>query len=456
MLVGSYYCFDIPAALKTQIDDFMGDPAEYETYFSLLYTLYSVPNVILPFFAGYFVDKVGVRLSMLIFASLVGAGQVIFSFGLLLESWPVMFLGRFVFGLGGENLVVANSALLADWFKGQELAFAFGINLSIARLGSVFNNLLSPALTNSLGLVFACWFGAFLCGLSILCVVVTIPIDKAFDIKLEKLRKPLLENMEQDSDTSLNHASTYKHNTMISIDESRETSNDNPLWKNASFTSHTQETSSVPINDHPQSCYQSCLTSSRQFAKETISLPHIFWVLVILCVVVYGCVLPFNNIESSLLLERDYFKSPPSDCALTYSGLCQSDTNPPNSYCPSSKWYQPPLPYNVTLSDGSKYPGQVQYDDVDCTEDVWSDGCTIEFCNRLSTSESQAAVIMSIPYIISAVMSPILGFAVDKVGLRAIIASIAPMLLVVVHSLLGLTKVSPVGPLVGQGLAYTG
>lgn len=97
-LVGSYYCFDIPAALKTQIDDYMGDPSEYETYFGLLYTLYAVPNVILPFFGGYFVDKIGVRLSMLIFASLVALGQVIFSFGLLLESWPVMFTGRFVFG----------------------------------------------------------------------------------------------------------------------------------------------------------------------------------------------------------------------------------------------------------------------------------------------------------------------------------------------------------------------
>ena len=46
MLIGSYYCFDIPAALKTQIDDYMGDPSDYEFKFSLLYTLYAAPNVI--------------------------------------------------------------------------------------------------------------------------------------------------------------------------------------------------------------------------------------------------------------------------------------------------------------------------------------------------------------------------------------------------------------------------
>lgn len=45
MLVGSYYCFDIPAALKTQLDDYMGDPSDYELKFGLLYTLYAAPNV---------------------------------------------------------------------------------------------------------------------------------------------------------------------------------------------------------------------------------------------------------------------------------------------------------------------------------------------------------------------------------------------------------------------------
>jgi MFS family permease len=113
MLIGSYYCFDIPASCKTQLDDFMGDPKEYETYFSLFYTLYSTPNTILPFFGGYFVDMFGVRTCLLVFTSLIMLGQIIFAFGLSIKSWPILFLGRLVFGLGGESLIVANSALLA-------------------------------------------------------------------------------------------------------------------------------------------------------------------------------------------------------------------------------------------------------------------------------------------------------------------------------------------------------
>jgi MFS family permease len=50
----------------------------------------------------------------------------------------VFLMGRVIFGLGGESMSVAQSAFVSIWFKGKELAFAFGVNISIARLGSVF------------------------------------------------------------------------------------------------------------------------------------------------------------------------------------------------------------------------------------------------------------------------------------------------------------------------------
>jgi MFS family permease len=49
--------------------------------------------------------------------------KVIFCFGISIKSWPVMFIGRLVFGFGGESFTVANSALLADWFKGFSYIF---------------------------------------------------------------------------------------------------------------------------------------------------------------------------------------------------------------------------------------------------------------------------------------------------------------------------------------------
>jgi MFS family permease len=79
------------------IDDFQ---------YSWLYSIYSLPNVILPLFGGYLIDYVGIRVSILLFSVLLAAGQAIFAFGCDLGSFYIALLGRFVFGLGGESLNV--------------------------------------------------------------------------------------------------------------------------------------------------------------------------------------------------------------------------------------------------------------------------------------------------------------------------------------------------------------
>lgn len=406
MMIGNYYCYDNPAALKSQIDDYMGNPGDYETMFSLLYTVYSIPNIFLPFFGGYFVDKLGVRICLLVFTSFIAAGQVIFAFGLSIKSWPVMFIGRVVFGFGGESLSVGNSAILADWFAGKELAFAFGLNLSIARLGSVINNLVSPALASSISVVFALWFGAILCGGAVFCVLLMTPIDKKMDDILAKQKIA-----DDDMSKSL-------------------------LGDNSGLSSAAPEATEPPPK-----------------FSDALKFKLPFWVLVVSCVVVYGCVLPFNNIASTLLLERDFFKEPPSKCTLEIENQCQSSTNQP-IHCPSSDYYQPPLPKNLTYDN--HYYKKLTGDDIDCTDSTWKNGCTEEYCNRLDDGIVEATTVMSIPYIISACLSPVLGGFIDRFGGRAIIATIAPLCLVIVHTLLGYSKVTPVAPLVGQGLAYSG
>jgi MFS family permease len=60
------------------------------------------------------------------------------------DTLAVMAAGRLVFGLGAESLIVAVTTAIAKWFKGKELSFAFGMNLTIARLGS-FAALNSPS-----------------------------------------------------------------------------------------------------------------------------------------------------------------------------------------------------------------------------------------------------------------------------------------------------------------------
>jgi len=42
-----------------------------------------------------------------------------------------MATGRLIFGLGAESMIVAITTILARWFKGKELSFAFGLNLRL-------------------------------------------------------------------------------------------------------------------------------------------------------------------------------------------------------------------------------------------------------------------------------------------------------------------------------------
>jgi len=59
VMTGSYYAYDIPSALHQQLQDYMPQSPHFETQFNLLYTVYSIPNVILPLFGGNIVDRCG-------------------------------------------------------------------------------------------------------------------------------------------------------------------------------------------------------------------------------------------------------------------------------------------------------------------------------------------------------------------------------------------------------------
>ena len=50
--------------------------------FNLMYSVYSWPNTILPFFGGYISDVLGVKLMGVVFISLITLGQFIVSIGI--------------------------------------------------------------------------------------------------------------------------------------------------------------------------------------------------------------------------------------------------------------------------------------------------------------------------------------------------------------------------------------
>jgi MFS family permease len=71
--------------------------------FNLLYSVYSFPNIILPFFGGYLVDFIGVRFGIILFSTLICLGQAVFAFSASIKNYPLALVGRIIFGLGGES-----------------------------------------------------------------------------------------------------------------------------------------------------------------------------------------------------------------------------------------------------------------------------------------------------------------------------------------------------------------
>jgi MFS family permease len=176
-MFGSYYAYDALSPLADVLKLQLGFSDEN---IGFLQAIYSFPNIFTVVIGGFIIDRVGLRKSLMIFGVLCLIGPAITaSSGLL---W-IMATGRLIFGMGAESLNVAVTAALARWFKGKELSFAFGINLTICRLGT-FAALNSTTWARA---AYANWRWPFLIalGFSVFCVIGCI-IYWIMEVKAER------------------------------------------------------------------------------------------------------------------------------------------------------------------------------------------------------------------------------------------------------------------------------
>lgn len=170
---GSYFAYDIIGAIAPSL---VGELHAARATVGTMNTMYSMAAILVVLFGGILIDKLGTRKSSMIFSVLVLTGALIVWQS---RSIAMIFVGRFVFGAGSEPLIVAQSAMLARWFKSKELAMAFGIQLTVSRIGSLF--------AFNTGELFSKYFGSYryallaavlACGLSLLGNVFYIILDK--------------------------------------------------------------------------------------------------------------------------------------------------------------------------------------------------------------------------------------------------------------------------------------
>ena len=150
-MFASYYFDDMFSSISYLFEDAsftqLGwDAAGYGLYASGYSVLCVFGGLVV---GGILLDKWGVRFAGSLFVGMMAGGAGLVLWALLSgssASLTVAYVGVMLFGLGSEIAGTAVTRSIARWFKGGPMAFAMGVQLAIARLGTAFALVLSPRL----------------------------------------------------------------------------------------------------------------------------------------------------------------------------------------------------------------------------------------------------------------------------------------------------------------------
>ncbi len=196
----NYYFYDAFSTLKDQL---MTEFGFTNTDYGLFVSFYSIPNtfLLMAVIGGVILDKFGIRRTGFGFIFFMAFGAVLTAYGAteyysvggfghsmmssFLPSYSpelkMMLLGRFFYGLGAETSIVVISKILVKWFKGKDLALAFGLKVGFGRLGTFAALQLSPRILEETQLSTAIWFAAVLVLMGLLAFMVYMLLDVRYD-----------------------------------------------------------------------------------------------------------------------------------------------------------------------------------------------------------------------------------------------------------------------------------
>lgn len=176
-----YFITDVMAPLedlltKTPAEGGLGWTSDDYGFFSGAYGYINVFLLML-FFGGIILDKCGVRFTGVMSCGLMLAGTLIKWYALDADfgtaqffGYPVQViiaaLGFAIFGMGAEITGITVTKVIAKWFTGYELAFAMGLQVAMARIGTAAALACSLPFANAMGDVAA----PVLLGAALLCI----------------------------------------------------------------------------------------------------------------------------------------------------------------------------------------------------------------------------------------------------------------------------------------------
>ena len=199
-IFGAYYFNYALSAIKPMLESILGwNSSDFGTYTSA-YGWFNVFFFML-IISGLILDKLGIRKT--------GLGATIVMFlGTAINYWAVSTtfpesatilglkaqvfwssMGFAIFGVGTEAIGITVSKAVVRWFKGKEMALAMGMQMAIARLGTLLALAISLPLAKNFTVTAPILFALIL----MLLGVISFLIYSILDVKLEKSEKDLEE-----------------------------------------------------------------------------------------------------------------------------------------------------------------------------------------------------------------------------------------------------------------------
>lgn len=205
MMMG-YFLTDVMSPLQDMLEqpvakNGMGWTSSEYGFFSGSYGLINVFLLML-FFGGLILDKMGVRFTGVMACSLMVIGAAIkfysiqfiapdhtlaiFGITYKIQVW-IASLGFAIFGVGCEICGITVSKILAKWFTGHGMALAMGIQVALARLGTAMAIGFSPIIAHKFhNISVPILFGAICLCAGLIAFIVYCVMDKKLENSVEK------------------------------------------------------------------------------------------------------------------------------------------------------------------------------------------------------------------------------------------------------------------------------
>jgi MFS family permease len=178
---GDYINYDVPSSLIVDLKAALHLAPDDDAKIGVLYSVYTFPNIAVVLLGGYLIDRVGLRITAVLFTSLVVAGSTLMAMAEFFGIYWLAVVGRLTYGLGGESVYVCADAILCEYFDQAQLSIAMTLQAAFLNLGDLVTFSALPRISEAYGLSVALWFVAGVCACAFVAVIVWVIIDKLYE-----------------------------------------------------------------------------------------------------------------------------------------------------------------------------------------------------------------------------------------------------------------------------------